>query len=201
MVLSADSYLKIILPEDISYRIGQFINGSRTFPFIENSELICIFYLYGKNKPLDIANTDELKEAFDLAERTVSNTSKDIKIYQNDRDRKLNSQFIREKYINRGLQIIVDKRIDLTADRIVTDPSILSDCFAQHVALYDQDFFFEIYGPFERQHLIKDIENILIGRIVMVGYNRKNDKALPFKHALIPLYAWLRDNNWDASKL
>ena len=141
MVLSADSYLKIILPEDTSDRIGQFINGRRMFPFIENSELICIFYLYGKNKPLDIINRGELKGAFDLAERTVSKMSKDIKIYQNDRDKKLNSQFIREKYINRALQVIVDKRIDLTTDRIVTDPSILSDCFAQHIALYDQDFF------------------------------------------------------------
>jgi hypothetical protein len=171
------------------------------FPFVKNSELICIFYLYGKNKPLNITSRGELKEAFDLAERTVAKMSNDIKKYQNDRDKKLNSQFIREKYINRGLQIIVDKRADLTTDRIVTDPSILSDCFAQHIALYDQDFFFEVYGPFERQHLIKDIENILIGRIVMVGYNRKNDNALPFKHALIPLYTWMRDNNWGALKL
>jgi hypothetical protein len=201
MVLSTDSYLKIILPEDISFRIGQFINGRCMFPFVKNSELICIFYLYGKNKPLNITSRGELKEAFDLAERTVAKMSNDIKKYQNDRDKKLNSQFIREKYINRGLQIIVDKRADLTTDRIVTDPSILSDCFAQHIALYDQDFFFEVYGPFERQHLIKDIENILIGRIVMVGYNRKNDNALPFKHALIPLYTWMRDNNWGALKL
>ena len=201
MILSADSYLKIILPEDISYRMGQFINGRRTFPLVKNSELICIFYLYGKNKRLDITNRGGLKEAFDLAERTVAKMSKDIKTYQNDRDAKLNSQFIRAKYINRGLQVIVDNKTELTTDRIATDPSILSDCFAQHIAFYDQDFFFEIFGPFERQHLIKDIENILIGRIVMIGYNRKNDKALPFKHALIPLYTWLRDNNWDAPKL
>jgi hypothetical protein len=28
--------------------------------------------------------------------------------------------------------------------------------------------------------------------MVMIGYNRKDDKSLPFSHPLIPLYAWMR---------
>jgi hypothetical protein len=30
--------------------------------------------------------------------------------------------------------------------------------------------------------------------MVMIGYNRKEEKALPFHHALIPLYIWTRDH-------
>jgi hypothetical protein len=31
----------------------------------------------------------------------------------------------------------------------------------------------------------------LLGRMVMIGYNRKNERSLPFSHPLIPLYVWI----------
>ena len=40
--------MRMILPEDISYRLSEFIAGRQNFPFIRNEELMCIFYLYGK---------------------------------------------------------------------------------------------------------------------------------------------------------
>ena len=197
MTIVNDSYLRIILPEDISNRIAEFMNGRQIFPFIEDSELICIFYLYGKNNSLDNDNGTELKRALNLAERTVTKMSKDIEVYKTNVDSKLNSESIRTKYINRGLQITVDKRLSATTEQIVNDPAILSDCFAQHIAFYHHEYFFQIYGPFAKQHLIKDIQNSLIGRMVMLGFNRKNEESLPFKHPLIPLYIWLRENNWN----
>ena len=48
MTIISDSYMRMILPEDISYRLSEFIAGRQNFPFITNDELICIFNLYGK---------------------------------------------------------------------------------------------------------------------------------------------------------
>ena len=53
MTIAADSYLAMILPEDISKRIADFITGQTNFPFIGENELMCIFCFYGKNKKVN----------------------------------------------------------------------------------------------------------------------------------------------------
>ena len=53
MTIAADSYLAMILPEDISKRIAEFITGQTNFPIIGENELMCIFCLYGKNKKVN----------------------------------------------------------------------------------------------------------------------------------------------------
>ena len=50
MTITTDSYMNIILPENISKRIEEFMRGNENFPFIESNELICILYLYGEEK-------------------------------------------------------------------------------------------------------------------------------------------------------
>lgn len=194
MTIIADSHMRMILPEDISKRIAEFMAGRQNFPFIKTDELICIFYLFGKNNK--ISSDEEQKEVIDLADHTVANMSRDIEIYSNSlKTKKIDSEFIRSKYINRELQITVEKKADdVKEEQIWNDPTILSECFAQHVSYYDQEYFFHIYGPLREFELIKHIREDLVGRMVMIGYNRKEEKSLPFHHPLIPLYIWMRDH-------
>jgi hypothetical protein len=194
MTIVADSHMGMILPEDISSRIAEFMAGRQNFPFIKTDELICIFYLFGKNNKVN--SDEELKEVIDLADRTVANMTRDIEIYSNNlKAKKVDSEFIRSKYINRELQITVEKNADyVKEERIRNDPTLLSDCFAQHVSYYNQEYFFQIYGPLKESEMIKHLQKDLVGRMVMIGYNRKGEKSLPFQHALIPLYIWTRDH-------
>jgi hypothetical protein len=193
MSIVADSYMGIIFPEDISNRIAEFIAGRQNFPFIRNNELICIFYLYGKDNKVN--GEKDLKEVIDLADRTVANMATDIEIYNNSPKRKTDSEFTRNKYINRGLQIAVEKKRDtINEERMPNDPAILSDCFAQHVSYHNQEYYFQLYGPFKNSEVLRDMQKDLVGRMVMIGYNRKDERSLSFSHPLIPLYIWLRDH-------
>ena len=48
-MIVADSYMAMVLPEDISLRISEFVAGKCTFPFVGCDELVCVMYLYGKD--------------------------------------------------------------------------------------------------------------------------------------------------------
>ena len=195
MTIVADSSMGIIFPENILHRIGEFIEGKQNFPFVGPNELMCIFFLYGKNSKVNTEN--EYKDALDLAERTFAKVSKDISAYSGNLRVNTISQFARSNYINRGLQIAVEKKSGDASlrDRIFSDPTILLDCFARHVAYYNQEFFFEIYGPFKNSDITRDTERYLLGRMVMIGYNRKDHRSLPFDHPLIPLYVRMRQSS------
>src|SRR3989442_10595609 len=93
MTIVDDSYMGMILPEDVSKRIAEFIARRQNFPFIKNNELICIFYLYGKNSKVN--GEKEIKEVIDLADRTVANMSSDIEVYNNSPKTRMNSEFTR----------------------------------------------------------------------------------------------------------
>jgi hypothetical protein len=190
-----DSYMGMILPENISERISAFLCHKQKFPFICNNELMCIFFLYGRKWKVNGEN--EYKEAIDLADQTYRKISKDIEAYKN-RDSKMDliMEFARSNYINRGLQIMVENKSNNISgeERIFADPIILLDCFARHVAYHDQDFFLHVYGPFKESDVTMDMHNSLLGRMVMIGYNRREKNHLPFDHPLIPLYVWMRDH-------
>ena len=47
-----DSYMAMILPDDIAERISGFIAGKRNFPFVGPDELMSIMYLYGRNSKI-----------------------------------------------------------------------------------------------------------------------------------------------------
>jgi hypothetical protein len=191
MTIVTDSYMGMILPEDISNRIYAFIRGEQKFPFIKDSELTCIFCLYGKK--YRVKEEEQKLQVIDLAERTVALMIKKIEIYKNGPKEKMDSEFIRSKYINRQLQIVVEKENRVIKDQVLNDPALLSDCFIQHISLYNQEYFFQIYGPLKESALLTDMKKDLVQRMVMIGYNRKNEKFLPFYHPLIPLYVWARD--------
>jgi hypothetical protein len=185
-VIVADSYMAMVLPDDVAWRIAEFIAGRCSFPFIERTELMCMMYLYGKAGGVD---EKEIEEVNSFAQRTSFQLSQDIDIYANSSASKLDPEYIRSRYTNRQLQLIVDSK----PDRMAGDPAIISDCFAQHVAYYKQDYFFELYGPLRDSELTSDIRPILAGRMVMTCYNRKGARETGLLHPLIPVYVWFRD--------
>lgn len=181
----ADSHMAMVLPDGIAGRIAEFVAGRRTFPFIERDELACVMYLYGRKDGVG----EQAEQAAELAQRTAGQASMEIDGYLNSSSGKLDSEYIRSRYVNRGLQLAVEKKPG--AERLASDPAVLSDCFAQHVAFYKQDYFFGLYGPLKENELTADIRPALLGRMVMVCYNRKSEKDLG-AHPLIPVYTWFR---------
>jgi len=188
-VIVADSYMAMVLPDDIARSITEFIAGRRSFPFVGREMLMCMMYLYGKSGRV---GEKEISEVNSFAHRTASQLGLDIDIYANSSAAKLDSEYIRSKYINRELQLAVENKADIKT-RIAGDPAIISDCFAQHVAYYKQDFFFELYGPLKDSDLTSDIRSMLAGRMVMTCYNRKGAQEIGLAHPLIPVYVWFRD--------
>ena len=192
MTIISDSYMRMILPEDISNRVSKFIADRQSFPFIRNDELMCIFYLYGKKS--GVRYDKEYSEVMNLAENTVIKLRRDIETYNDSHKLKMDSQFTRSKFINRELQVTIEEKKSVSKDRILNDPVLISDCFAQHVSYYNQEYFFQLYGPLKEYDLINDVRKSLLGRMVMLGFNRKDEKSLPFQNAFIPLYIWIRDH-------
>jgi hypothetical protein len=187
----------MIFPENISERISRFLDGKLNFPFIYDDELMCIFFLYGRK--LKVNGEYEYKQVIDLAGQTYRKISMDIQAHSSNNEADRITEFARSNYINRGLQITVETRSkEVNIDqRFFSDPVILSDCFARHTAYYDQDFFFQVYGPLKGSDLTSDMHEILQGRMVMIGYNRTDQKSLPFKHPLMPLYVWMSDSAYS----
>lgn len=187
----------MILPEDISERISSFISGILDFPFVKKDELISLLYLYGKSN----AVLDHPERVLAIAKKTVETLEKSIEKYRNGPKSFFDSEYLRNNYIRRQLQITVDKdnnkndkdAPDINKRRIINDPVILSECFLQHVAFYDQKYSFFFYGPLKENELAYDIRSLLSGKIVMLGYNKVQDE-LPFDHPIIPLYVWAKDN-------
>jgi hypothetical protein len=186
-LIVADSYMAMVLPDDISERISRFISGKQSFPFVGRDDLMCLMYLYGKEAKV---HENEIEEASGLAQTTATQLGQEIDIYQNSSAGKLDPEYIRSKYVNRQLQLAVEKK---DPARISGDPAVISDCFAQHVAYHKQDYFFELYGPLKEQELTSDIRPALLGRMVMVCYNRKALPDTGLTHPLIPAYVWFRD--------
>jgi hypothetical protein len=191
-----DLHMTMILPEDISERISSFIAGSLDFPFIKKDEVISLLYLYGRNNRL----VSHPEKFLTIAKKTVETLEHNIQKYRNGPKSFFDSEFLRNNYIRRQLQVTVDKddnKNDKNTPninrRIINDPVILSECFSQHVAFFDQKYSFFIYGPLKENELTRDIVNLLSGKIVMLGYNKEQDK-LPFDHPIIPLYVWAKEN-------
>ncbi len=188
-LIVSDSYMAMVLPDDMAERISDFIAGRRIFPFVSRDELMCLMYLYGKNGL--VKSESDAVEAGALAQRTAAQLGQEIDIYVNSSAGKLDSEYIRSKYLNRQLQLAVEKKnVD---GRISGDPAVIADCFAQHAAYHRQEFFFELYGPIKESELTADIRGSLANRMVMVCYNRKSARETGLSHPLTPVYVWFRD--------
>jgi hypothetical protein len=191
----------MFLPEDISQRITLFIGGKLEFPFIKKEELMGTFFIFGKNNGL--YEEEEILAANDLGKRTIAHLTKTVRMFH-DSPNKMDSNFTRENYTKRVLQISIELRDNTTNSpfslsqmnkRIAGDPNILIDCFAQHISCHQQDQFFEIFQPLREYHLPVSLRRKLEGRMILLGFNVRGSDALPYGSTLAAFFMWMKKFN------
>lgn len=194
MILSNDSYMGIFLPLDIQSRILQFMDGKLTFPFIRDDEVMGVFFLFGKDGR--IRNSIDILNAKDLARNGMDQITKEVKLCHAMSNR-TTFDFVRENYTRRALQISTDTNNSLKRDsfdirdRISGDPTILISCFAQHIAYYRQDYFFELLNPLRPAQIPAHLRERMELRMLLLGFNTKNVENLPYNSTLVPFFDWL----------
>ena len=127
--------------------------------------------------------------------------SKNIKIFHEFKKNKLDSDFIRDEYNKRILQISVEEQASSSKslNRITRDPTILSYCFEQHIAYYKQDYFFELFKePLKKTEVPSNLINKLEQRMLMLCYNVSDSSKLPYNNSTSPFFHWL--NEYDNNK-
>jgi len=198
MIIS-DSYMGIFIPRDFPNRVLNFINGKSNLPFTQKDEIIACFYIFGKdhkvNGELEITNVK------DIARKTMEQVARQVRIYANN-PISMNQESLRENFNKRSMQILVDSNNKITnkkmnfdiTKRISRDPTILSECYAWHLAYYKQDYFFKLFNPFRGTDLPPDLAEQLEGRMLMLGFNVKNSAKLTYDDPIIPFLQWL--NEW-----
>jgi hypothetical protein len=185
----------MFLPDDVSARILQFIDRKIEFPFINSSELMACFYLFGKNH--GVHGDMEVMTVKDLARKTISQLSSSIRRFANQ-EITMNKELIRQNFIKRSMQIAIDARDMISSGavkldrRISRDPTILSDIFALHIAHYKKSYFFYLFDPLPGSDLPSDVRNLLDGRMLMLCFSVKEMSLLPFDSILAPFMEWIR---------
>ncbi|HKI06786.1 MAG TPA: hypothetical protein VKA09_00160 [Nitrososphaeraceae archaeon] len=207
MPVIADSYMGMFLPSDISERLVGFISGNLNFPIIKENELMGAFYLFGKD--YGISGQTEVLSATDLAKRTIEQLSRNVRSFHH-MPNKLSLTAIREEAMKRALQISIELQqqqqqqqghIPKLNERIARDPVILSSCFSQHIAYYKKDYFFELFQPFNKNDLPVLLRSKLEGRMLLLVFNVKNLKSLPYKSSLLPFIHWIEKITDNTSKV
>jgi len=194
MILANDSYMGIFIPSDIQNRILQFMDGKSTFPFIRGDEIVGVFFLFGKYGK--ISNEIDILNAKDLARNGMNQITKEVNLC-NSMSNRTTFDFVRENYTRRALQISTDlsnssKRNSIKIrDRISGDPTILINCFAQHIAYYQQDYFFELINPLRPAQIPEHLREKMELRMLLLGFNSKNLENLPYVSTLVPFFDWL----------
>jgi hypothetical protein len=207
MPVVADSYMGMFLPSDLSERLVGFISGNLNFPIVKENEIMGAFYLFGKD--YGISGQAEVLSATDLAKRTIEQLSRNVRSLHHMPD-KLSSTAIREEAMKRALQISIELQqqqqqqqghIPKLNERIARDPVILSNCFFQHIAYYKKDYCFELFQPFNKNDLPVLLRSKLEGRMLLLAFNVKNLKSLPYKSSLLPFIHWLEKITDNTSKV
>jgi hypothetical protein len=188
----------IFIPRDFSYRVLNFINGKTNLPFTQKDELVASFYIFGKdhrvNGHLEITNVK------DIARKTMDQVASRVRIYANN-PINMNQEMLRENFNKRSMQILIDSNsknsnkkvnFDITK-RISKDPTILSECYAWHLAYYKQDYFFKLFNPLQGIDLPADLVEQLEGRMLLLGFNVKDSAKLSYDDPIIPFLYWLKE--------
>ena len=197
MVVITDSFMGIFTPIDISDRIIQFIEKKIEFPFIRENEIVGIFYLFGKDNK--VTSELEMLSVRNIAKKTMEQQARNIKIFHEFKENKLDSEFIREEYNKRILQISIEEHISSSSSthlsyRIAGDPTIQSNCFEQHIAYYKQDYFYELFKqPFKNTEIPAHLINKLEKRMLMLCYNVSDSSKLPYNNSVYPFFQWLNN--------
>jgi hypothetical protein len=196
----------MFLPTDLPEKLLNFISGHLDFPLISNDEIMGAFYLFGKN--YGINGQTEILAVTDLARRTIEQLGRNVRSFYNAPN-KLGSSSIREDIMKRVLQLSIDlqqQKVDSghtpnLNERIVRDPVILSNFFSQHIAYYQQDYSFEFFQPFAKTDLPLPLKSMLEGRMLLLAFNVKNLKSLPYQSSFLPFAQWLEKMAVDTSKV
>jgi hypothetical protein len=197
-LIISDSYMGIFIPRDFSYRVLNFINGKSNLPFTQKDELVASFYIFGKDYKVN--GEMEIINVKDIARKTMDQLARQIRIYSNN-PINMNQEMLRENFNKRSMQILIDSNnknsnkkvnFDITK-RISKDPTILTDCYAWHLAYYKQDYFFKLFNPLRGIDLPADIVEQLEGRMLLLGFNVKNSKLLPYDDPIVPFFYWLKE--------
>lgn len=185
----------LLFPEDLPERIKAFLAGEKDFPYISKDEIVGLFYIFGKQKR--ISSGIETAQILQLCGKTVRDFDKAIAQYKTNA-LSTDSDFTRSKYLRRQLQITVEMKERSTSEKLYKDPIIITDSIIQHISFHNEKYFFQVYGPLKEQEVVRDLHMSLLGRVVMVGFNRESEKSVPFAHPLIPLFTRLRKwvNGW-----
>ena len=187
----------MFLPEDIANRITYFIEGRLQFPFIKGEEIMGVFFVFGKTHGL--SNRNDVIMANDLAKRTVATLTSTAYSYRTSAAAH-DSTFIRHSYTKRVLELSEEMNRDSSMScysqgqrnaRIAGDPKILADCYAQHVAHFQQDQIFELFQPLNGEHLPSLLRKKLERRMILLGYNVKDKTFIHSSSTLVPFLRWL----------
>ncbi len=189
----------IFLPRDFPNRVLNFINGKSNLPLTQKDEIIASFYIFGKDHKV---NGDlEITNVKDIARKTMEQLARQIRVLSSN-PTSMNQELVRENFNKRSMQILIDSNIkndnskisfDITR-RISRDPTILSDCYAWHIAHYKQDYFFKLFNPLRGTDLPQKLVGQLEGRMIMLGFNVKNSANLTYEDPIIPFLEWM--NEW-----
>ena len=189
----------IFLPRDFPNRVLSFINGKNNLPLTQKDEIIASFYIFGKDHKV---NGDlEITNVKDIARKTMEQLARQIRVLSSN-PTSMNQELLRENFNKRSMQILIDSNIqnnnnkisfDITR-RISRDPTILSDCYAWHIAYYKQDYFFKLFNPLRGTGLPTGLVGQLEGRMLMLGFNVKNSANLTYEDPIIPFLEWM--NEW-----
>ena len=189
----------IFLPRDFTNRVLNFINGKSNLPLTQKDEIIASFYIFGKDHKV---NGDlEITNVKDIARKTMEQLARQIRVLSSN-PTSMNQELVRENFNKRSMQILIDSNIkndnskisfDITR-RISRDPTILSDCYAWHIAHYKQDYFFKLFNPLRGTDLPPKLVGQLEGRMIMLGFNVKNSANLTYEDPIIPFLEWM--NEW-----
>ena len=188
----------IFIPRDFSYRVLNFINRKTNLPFTQKDELVASFYIFGKDHKVN--GQLEITNVRDIARKTMDQVASQVRIYANN-PINMNQEMLRENFNKRSMQILIDSNsknsnkkvnFDITK-RISKDPTILSECYAWHLAYYKQDYFFKLFNPLKGIDLPADLVEQLEGRMLLLGFNVKDSTKLPYDDPIIPFLYWLRE--------
>ena len=196
----------MFLPTDLPEKILRFISGDLGFPLIRRDEIMGAYYLFGKD--YGVSGQTEVLAVTDLAKRTIEQVGRNVSLFYRTPN-KLSSSTVREDVMKRILQISIELQKQKADsghayklnERIVKDPVILSNFFSQHIAYYQQDYFFELFQPFKKTELTIPLRSMLEGRMLLLAFNVKNLKSLPFESSLLPFMQWLEKPAVNMSKV
>jgi len=187
------------LPRDFPTRVLNFINGKCNLPLTQKDEIIATFYIFGKDHKVN--GELEITNAKDIARKTMEQLARQVKVLASN-PISMNQELLRENFNKRSMQILIDSNTkndntkissDITR-RISRDPTILSDCYAWHIAYYKQDYFFKLFNPLRGTDLPPSLVDQLEGRMVMLGFNVKNSANMSYEDPIIPFLQWM--NEW-----